>query len=118
MFQRLFSKKPATSVAQISVEELSQSLQQRAGLVLIDVRSQEEYAHDGHVAGARLMPLPSLAQQAADLPRDKTIACICRSGNRSQAACDMLAHLGFENLANVSGGMIAWQRAGLPVKRK
>jgi rhodanese-related sulfurtransferase len=116
MFQRLFGKK--SPVAQMSVEELSQALKQRSGLTLIDVRSPEEYAHDGHVAGSRLMPLPDLAQLAAALPRDQPIICMCRSGNRSQAACDVLAQLGFEQLTNVTGGMIAWQRAGLPVKRK
>jgi rhodanese-related sulfurtransferase len=45
------------------------------------------------------------------------IACICRSGGRSRAACEELAGLGFTQLQNVKGGMMAWERAKLPVAK-
>jgi rhodanese-related sulfurtransferase len=41
---------------------------------------------------------------------------VCRSGSRSQVACEQLADAGFENLANLAGGMIDWKRHGLPSK--
>lgn len=83
---------------------------------LIDVRSPEEYQHDKHVAGAKLIPLPALSHRLDEISRDTPIAIICRSGNRSQVAADMLTKQGFTNVSNVRGGMIAWRQAGYPIR--
>lgn len=107
--------KPVASVAQISVTDLEARLARDESMLLLDVRSAEEYANDGHVAGATLIPLPELANRLGELPADKPIVCICRSGNRSATACDLLARQGFAKLSNVQGGMTAWVKAGLPI---
>ena len=51
-----------------------------------------------------------------EITADKPIVCICRSGNRSTTACDLLARQGFTQLRNVRGGMIAWARVGYPIE--
>jgi phage shock protein E len=120
MLHRLFgSGKPAPtagSVAQLTVAELQRKLAAREPIQLIDVRSPEEFQFDGHVAGARLIPLPALVQRLTEIARDVPIALICRSGNRSQAAAEMLIRQGYTDISNVQGGMIAWRRAGLPTR--
>jgi rhodanese-related sulfurtransferase len=49
-----------------------------------------------------------------EVPKDRPIACFCRSGNRSQVACDMLRQQGYTNVTNVLGGIGAWRGANLP----
>lgn len=105
------------SIAQISVADLKAQLDRGESLLLLDVRSAEEYANDGHVAGSTLIPLSELANRLGELPTDKPIACICRSGNRSATACDLLARQGFAKLSNVQGGMTAWAKAGFAIAR-
>mgnify|MGYP000494151961 CR=1 FL=1 len=51
-------------------------------------------------------------------PKGKPIVAVCRSGSRSGSACNMLRKNGFENVKNLRGGMMAWESANLPVKRK
>lgn len=111
---------PATApagYANISVAELKARLEAREPLILLDVRSPEEYTQDGHVAGSTLIPLPELAQRMGELDSQRPVVCICRSGNRSRTACEQLARAGFTNLANVEGGMRAWAAAGYAVER-
>ncbi|MFH8383818.1 rhodanese-like domain-containing protein [Kitasatospora sp. NPDC018058] len=83
--------------------------------VLLDVREAAEF-RAGHAPGALHLPLIGLAA-GVELPPEatgRTVLAICRSGNRSQRAAELLAARGVETL-NVAGGMGAWQRAGLPV---
>jgi rhodanese-related sulfurtransferase len=105
------------AVKQIQVAELKAQLDERAPIVLVDVRQPEEYAQDGHVAGAKLLPLPLLSMRMQELPQDAQIVVICRSGNRSQVAAEQLARAGYTNITNVVGGMTAWARSGFPMRR-
>ena len=89
---------------------------QLAGALLIDVREPEEWA-DGHVPGARHIPLGRLPRRLADLPRDREVLFICRSGNRSSAATAAARQGGIANAMNVRGGMRSWVQTGLPVER-
>ncbi len=100
----------------ISVRNLKVKLDANEPIVLIDVRQPEEFK-SGHVAGARSLPLPTLATRLDELKKDAAIYCICLSGGRSSSACDLLQRQGFTNVTNVVGGMGAWQQAGLPSKR-
>jgi rhodanese-related sulfurtransferase len=113
MFKVLSRSNDKTALRQISPAELAQMMKQGDHLVVLDVRSPEEYARDGHIAGSRLMPLPTVPVRSNELPHDKPIVCVCRSGARSSAACEALRKQGFENIINMNGGMTAWQRAGL-----
>lgn len=85
-------------------------------VTLVDVREPYEYA-EGHVPGALSMPLGQVVALAADLPKDRPLYVICRSGNRSLQAAEALVEAGFHDVRNVGGGMISWQAAGYPVER-
>lgn len=86
------------------------------GAVLLDVREPHEWK-SGHAPKARHIPLGQLSSRAGELPRNREILVVCRSGARSARAAKMLsAQRG--DVANVKGGMSAWARAGLPVVAK
>ena len=89
---------------------------QDAGALLIDVREPVEW-QAGHAPGARHIPLGTLTQHLVELPRDRDVLLICRSGNRSGTACGLLGRHGFDRAFNVIGGMQGWARAGLPIAR-
>ncbi len=108
---------PATTgtlPAEITVNRLKSMLDAGERFFLLDVRTPEEFIQDGRVAQATLIPLAELEQRLNELPTDQPIACICRSGNRSAVACELLTTRGFQ-ASNVIGGMRAWRAAGYPV---
>lgn len=98
----------------VKVEQVTQL--QSAGSLVLDVREVSEYA-EAHVSGSTLIPLGQLAQRLQELGADKSkpVVLICRSGRRSAQAQTILEQAGFSAASNVEGGMIAWQKAGLPV---
>jgi len=83
------------------------------GAILLDVREDPEW-RAGHAPGARHIPLSRLASRIGDLPAQRTVITVCRSGHRAAGAAAMLARQGRE-VVNLSGGMHAWARSGLPV---
>jgi rhodanese-related sulfurtransferase len=107
---------PQAGFTTITVADLKARLDGGEDLLVLDVRTPEEYAQDGHIAGSTLIPLQELAQREGELEKDQAIACFCRSGNRSRTACEQLAGAGFTNLVNVDGGIRAWTAAGYPVE--
>jgi rhodanese-related sulfurtransferase len=82
---------------------------------IIDVRERDEFERDGHLPGAELMPLSTLAATAAELERDEPLLVVCRSGRRSARACELLDELGFQRVDNLEGGVIGWAERGLPL---
>jgi len=82
--------------------------------MLLDVRTPEEYA-EGHIAGAKLIPVQVLAEHLKEVPRDKQVYVYCHSGTRSARASKLLAKNGFTNIENIEGGIVAWKKAGYPV---
>ncbi len=103
----------ASTPKEITVAQLKTMLDQNENFLLLDVRTLTEFVQDGRIAQSRLIPLQELEQRLNELPADKPIVCICRSGNRSAAACDLLRSRGYEAI-NVAGGMRAWKAAGYP----
>lgn len=81
--------------------------------VLIDVRTPGEVQMQG-VPGAVNVPLDRLEQSIPQLMGYESVHVICRSGSRSAMATQMLNGMGVAHAKNVSGGLIAWTRAGLP----
>lgn len=84
-----------------------------AGGYVLDVREPVEYV-GGHVPGATLMPMSTIATRAGELPTDTRIHVICASGNRSRVVTDALQRAGYDAVS-VSGGTSAWRFAGRPV---
>lgn len=89
---------------------------QREGALVLDVRESYEW-REGHIPGARLVPLGALGARLFELDRSKEIVVVCRSGSRSAMAIRMLKSQGFGQVSNLDGGMIAWARARLPMTR-
>jgi rhodanese-related sulfurtransferase len=79
------------------------------------VRSDAEFKQM-RIQGAKLIPLDHLVQRMGDLPKDRVILVVCRSGGRSSAAARELSAAGYE-VINMRGGMIDWQSAGLPIRK-
>lgn len=104
----------------ITVKELHERLAQEPDLSVIDVRTPMEY-REVHVTQARSLPLDSLAPkkliEGGQLPKDKPICILCRSGQRSTKAAEHFVREGFTNTLVVEGGTQAWIDAGLPVER-
>lgn len=96
----------------ISVSELCQLLSSE-DCQLIDVREPIEHA-ESHVAGARLIPLGQIEARAAEIDRTKPVVVMCQAGKRGQAASEKLQQLGFPEVRNLEGGMLAWKAAGKP----
>lgn len=117
LFNRTHENKSLPPIANMTAPELNHRLQSKAPVLMLDVRSPAEFQYDGHIAGARLLPLNVLQQRLNEIPQDRPIVVICRSGNRSLVACEVLISAGFENVTNLGRGMIGWQMAGLPVNK-
>jgi rhodanese-related sulfurtransferase len=96
----------------VTVQDLANA--QEVEYIVLDVRQSEEFA-EGHVPNAVLIPLGKLEARASELPKDTTLYVICRSGNRSRQASDILVNLGFKDVRNIDGGFIAWENAGYEV---
>lgn len=108
--------KPQPAVGEITPTEVHERLARGDRLYLLDVREHEEYA-DAHIPESVLIPLGQLSLKLASIPQDATIIAVCRSGNRSGVAADLLRRAGYRDVLNLRGGIIAWARAGLPIKR-
>jgi rhodanese-related sulfurtransferase len=87
-----------------------------AGLVVLDVRTPEEFA-SGHLAGAAGLDFyaATFADDLSALDREVPYLLYCRSGNRSGQAREMMRSLGFAEVHEIAGGINAWVEAGLPV---
>jgi len=81
--------------------------------VVIDVRSPAEWA-EGHLPGARHIPLGYLTGRLAEIPRDRPLVVQCRTGARSAIAASLLRRHGVLRVTNLAGGIVAWTEAGLP----
>jgi rhodanese-related sulfurtransferase len=100
----------------VSPEELRRAFREDPGVLLLDVRSPQEFS-EGHIPGARLVPLGDLAprqwlQEHAD--RCSRLIVICQSGARARKAIEAFKKSGFDRCCLLEGGMDAWLRAGLP----
>ncbi len=102
-----------TTYKNVSVQDLAKA--NEANRIILDVRELDEY-EAGHVADSLLIPVGELASRTSELPKDAPLYVICRSGNRSKQASEILLKAGFKDVRNVEGGILAWQSAGLAVE--
>lgn len=95
----------------------TQLINHKSALVL-DVREDSEYKA-GHVLNSTHIPLGKLSERIGELEnhKDQPIVVVCRSGNRSGTACVLLGKQGFTQAYNLAGGVIAWQKANLPLEK-
>lgn len=102
----------------ISPTESTQMINHDDALIL-DVRENNEYS-EGHIINSLHIPLSNLKTRMQDLEKHKTkkVIIACRSGHRSSSACATLKKEGFEQVFNLSGGVMAWESANLPLIKK
>lgn len=113
----LFSCQGQAQNTDISIEEF-QSRIGKENVQILDVRTLEEY-NSGHIAGAFLADWtkPSVfAERIKSLDKNKPVYTYCLSGGRSRAAAAQLKELGFTKVYNLSGGIVAWSRAAMPLE--
>ena len=84
-----------------------------AGALLLDVRNPNEW-QSGHADGAAWIPMSELAERQEELPTDRDIVVICKTGARSARVAAALVAAGY-GAVNVAGGCEAWQAAGFPI---
>ncbi|GAA0134620.1 rhodanese-like domain-containing protein [Paenibacillus sp. YSY-4.3] len=93
---------------EISPQELSTRLKTGEDVKMLDVREPEEWAA-GHIRGAKHIPLGQVLERLNELDAaGEELVVICRSGNRSGLACELLEEKGF-NVVNMTGGLLAWE---------
>ncbi|MEK6222926.1 MAG: SulP family inorganic anion transporter [Chloroflexota bacterium] len=96
----------------ISPQALWERMQTPNGPIVIDVREPGEY-DQGHIPNARLISLPTILSEEADLPQDKEVILVCRTGRRSARAENFLKSKAYDNITILKGGILAWEAAGL-----
>lgn len=85
---------------------------------IIDVREDDEWISElGHISTAKLINLGKLPDKVSEVPKDKPVVIVCRSGGRSARATAFLKQQGFNYVYNMQGGMILWNQKGLPTQR-
>lgn len=94
-----------TISADIAKKELSEK--KEGEILLVDVREPEEY-EEGHLPGARLIPLSEILDRVRDLDESKPVITYCRSGNRSRSAAALMKTKGYRNVRSMDGGITAW----------
>lgn len=113
-----FAGAPETLTPQAADSLVKASAKAPGSLVLLDVRTPEEFAQ-GHLRGAQLYDVKSSDFEAkvAKLPRTGKYLLYCRSGHRSGIALERMKAMGFAGVRHVAGGIQAWSAAGLPVAK-
>ncbi|HWM79090.1 MAG TPA: rhodanese-like domain-containing protein, partial [Methylomirabilota bacterium] len=104
---------PEERVPQITVHDLATMLDERAELVVVDVREPSEW-DEGHIAGAINLPMGQAVERMRELPADRPKAVLCAGGLRSSSAISALLRAGMSGWYNVAGGMREWTKAGYP----
>lgn len=88
-------------------------LLERGDAVAVDVREPAEW-NAGHIRDSLHIPMRELGLRQDELPTDRTIVAVCRTGNRSGAVTRALRNAGY-SVENLEGGLKAWVREGLPL---
>src|SRR2546428_1450218 len=88
-----------------------------ANIQIVDVREADEFNGPlGRIHGAKLIPLGQLVARAGELAQERPVVAVCRSGARSAHASVLLQRAGFNEVANLAGGMLRWRAEGYPVE--
>ncbi len=116
LFWSLFGNR-IRGIKEVDCTAALQLINHKDALVL-DVRNDEEYKA-GHILNSTPIPLGKLNERIGELEkhRERPIVVVCRSGSRSGAACATLGKHGFAQAFILAGGVMAWQKANLPLEK-
>lgn len=109
----------AQGVTLLNASEAAALIQEHRGqenFLILDVRTAQEF-RQGYIEGARQLDYyaPDFEKRFAALDRNATILLYCRSGNRTSRVSDLAVRLGFSQIFDLRGGILAWKKAGLPL---
>lgn len=99
---------PVFGVRRVSAQRVASWLREDPVPVLVDVRHRGEF-ESGHIATAQSIPLREIRARLAEIPRDRTVVLVCRSGYRAMQAYHILQRRGYTNHFVLTGGMLGWQ---------
>jgi rhodanese-related sulfurtransferase len=102
----------ASFPAEISVAQAAEKRTQ--GAFILDVRQPEEWTQF-HIPGANLIPLGDLPNRLNEVPKDREVVVVCRSGHRSAQGRDILLKAGYTQVTSMAGGVAQWQAQGQPI---
>jgi rhodanese-related sulfurtransferase len=83
--------------------------------LIVDVRERNEFEQE-RVDGVVLLPISEFVARHRELPKDRPLLLLCAAGSRSTSATMYLLQNGWSDVRNVTGGMIGWRQAGLPIR--
>ncbi|MEK6752663.1 MAG: rhodanese-like domain-containing protein [Chloroflexota bacterium] len=101
-----------TLASEVSVDKAYEMYQ--SGAFVVDVRTQEEW-DEYHAPNTTLIPLDQLQARLSEVPKDREVVVVCRSGNRSQQGRDILLAAGY-NATSMAGGLKEWYAKGYPIE--
>jgi hydroxyacylglutathione hydrolase len=107
---------PIEKLSLLTVADLKEMMDKDEDLMVVDVRSLDEY-NGGHIEGCKHIYAGLVEEHMDEIPRDRPVALICKSGTRSGFAASMLLRMGYKDIYNVLGGMTSWVNAGYPVAK-
>lgn len=105
----------AVAADPVSVHGIAAQIDSPTPITLLDVRTPEEFA-EGHIPGARNVPVSELPQRLDELDPKRNVAVYCEVGGRASRAVDLLEANGFGQVLQIEGSMRAWRAAELPVE--
>ncbi|MEE9509084.1 MAG: rhodanese-like domain-containing protein [Candidatus Bathyarchaeia archaeon] len=106
---------PSTTISfgDVTVEEAKSLVESNVSLIIVDVRTREEY-DSGHIEGAILLPVSELEGRINELSKEEELLIYCRTGNRSSNSVNILKANGYTKIFHMNDGIIAWIQAGYP----
>ena len=107
----IFSPKKQTTMNELLPNDWAELQTQTSGSIILDVRTEEEF-ESGYIAGAKNLDIRGGADfisSIEELDKTKAYFVYCRSGARSGQACQLMEQMGFEQVYNLDGGVLAWE---------
>ena len=111
IFSCVFSPKKQTTMNELLPNDWVELQTQTSGSIILDVRTEEEF-ESGYIAGAKNLDIRGGADfisSIEELDKTKAYFVYCRSGTRSGQACQLMEKMGFEQVYNLEGGVLAWE---------
>lgn len=102
-------------IVEVNVSETHKVLNKR-DYIIVDVREEDEF-EEGHINTALNVPLSDFRSNYKTIPNSKHIILVCRSGRRSLSALSFLKDHGYDHIANMTGGMVEWAKAGFHIEK-
>jgi rhodanese-related sulfurtransferase len=108
------ANKPAAASLPVEISVPQASTMRDKGAFILDVREVSEW-QQFHIPGATLIPLGELPNRLTEVPKDRQVVVVCRTGHRSAQGRDILLNAGYPQVTSMAGGVTEWQSQGLPI---